>query len=141
MGPPASFNSVSSSIHASIKSDRTRFLCFGLYSRENRKNKGRRCICPYFEVLFMSSRRRLSSRLSKTTCVSFASSSSAIRPPLSTINFETRSKLMMPFVNVNLKGCLRQTFSRSHPHASRRQTCRSCEHYLGYPDRSNCRAR
>src|SRR5712671_900287 len=60
-------------------------------SSSARKEAGTRCKSPYFEVLFMSSRRVLSSHLSETTCLSFASSSSAICPPFS---FVIRSQLM-----------------------------------------------
>ena len=71
----------------------------------------------------MSSRRRVSSRLSKTTCVSFASSSSAILPPLSSINFEIRSKLIMSLANVVYEGMIDKPFHnrilmlRGHSHA------------------------
>jgi len=42
IGSPASFKSVFSSVHASIKSERTRFLCFGLYIRVRTvKTKGK----------------------------------------------------------------------------------------------------
>ena len=42
MGLPASFNSVPSSMHASMKSERTKFLCFGLYiCVRTTKEKGR----------------------------------------------------------------------------------------------------
>lgn len=40
MDLPVSFNSVPSSLHASMKSERTKFLCFGLYIRVRTTKRG-----------------------------------------------------------------------------------------------------
>ena len=62
--------------------------------------------CPYIIVLRINSFRLLMSRLSKTTCVSFGSSRSAILPPFERIRSSISRKLQLTgSFNVRHKNC------------------------------------
>ena len=73
-----------------------------------------------FEVHFINSKRRLTSRLSTTTCVNLGSTRSTTFPPLSVINFDNWLKLKK---SQNIIACASRlswelTFVQSHFHVS-----------------------
>jgi hypothetical protein len=138
MGLPASFNRVLSSMHASTKSERTRFLCFGLYIRV-KTAKGNEYLLvlrgPLHEFATAAVIPLIQNNVRELGVVQFCYLSPVVLDQLCN-SFEAHDFLSKCFP----RGCARQTFSQSHPHALRWRTCRCCERYGVYPGRSSCRA-
>lgn len=93
----------------------------------------------YLEVRCISISRRESSRLSKTTCVSFGSSSATIFPPFSLISLEIWSKLSISMFDItSLAWAINKlTFWRYPARTSFSRACHFPVHYLGYRGKSN----